>query len=354
MDVLLRGWNMSKNRNAPYKPSWVDRFTNWISGLPGPGWVYYLGLGALLIIIQSLAFWIEKALPIGAFNPVQIFLVLAIAFMLGIIPYFDDQARKSLKTIKPSLNIEQDEYTKLEFQITNLPASKAIYSSILALLFLFSTEYMGGGPYQFEEMAGYPLSASLSRGTYVVCWWFFGVFIYHAIHHLGLINRIYSHHTLVDLFRMKPLYGLSNLAALTAGSLIMLPYGFLYINPDVQLTDPIVLITYLIISSIPLIIFFWPQLGIHNLQKQERGRLLNEAYNRYQKAVNNLHQHVDEENYKEMANISMAFGSLDMEIRTIKRVSTCPWQPEALRWLLTALILPLLMWLTQYFLGKLL
>ncbi|MEE8357347.1 MAG: hypothetical protein V3R33_08580 [Anaerolineales bacterium] len=43
---------------------------------------------------------------------------------------------------------------------------------------------------------------------------------------------------------------------------------------------------------------------------------------------------------------------LEKEIDAIKAISTWPWQPETLRWLFTALVLPLLMWLAQYFLGR--
>jgi hypothetical protein len=151
---------------------------------------------------------------------------------------------------------------------------------------------------------------------------------------------------------MKPLYGFSNLTALTAGSLIILPYGFLYIEPTMKLTHPIVLGTYLLISGMAFLTFLIPQLGIHRIQNQEKRRLLDEAYRRYERTVNELHQQVDQGNYKEMANLSIAFGSLEMEINTITKTKTWPWQPETLRWLLTALVLPLLMWIAQHFLGQ--
>ena len=244
-----------KNNNSPlYNPSWINHLNQWIKALSGPSWGYYIGLGILLIVAQYIVFWIDGALPTGTFHPVNLFLTAAIPFIIGIIAYFDERARSALESIGPSLTIDENGRTRLAYQLTHLPALNSILASILALIFLFATEFMGGGAYHIEAFSGYALSTTLARGIYIICWWFFGVFIYHTIHQLGLIYRIYTHHTHIDLFRLIPLYGFSNLTALTAGSLILLPYGFLFINPDVSLSDPVVLSSYVIFSSISLTI----------------------------------------------------------------------------------------------------
>jgi hypothetical protein len=35
----------SETKPRPYAPSWIDRLTAWVERLPGPSWLYYLGLG---------------------------------------------------------------------------------------------------------------------------------------------------------------------------------------------------------------------------------------------------------------------------------------------------------------------
>ena len=61
-----------------YAPSWIDHFSNWIEGFPGPSWGYYAGIGAVLLTFLSAAAWIEGATPMGAFLPVHVFLAGAI------------------------------------------------------------------------------------------------------------------------------------------------------------------------------------------------------------------------------------------------------------------------------------
>jgi len=344
---------MSENNTSFYNPSYINHFSNWVEGLPGTSWVYYSGLGVILLVLQTGSAWRDGAIPVGTFLPVHIFLAAAISFLLAIQPYFDRRARYALETIKPALTIDEDKYQELEYQLTNLPALKSFLASILTLIFVYFTEFIGGGAYYFDALAGYPISIYLSRVTYLICWWFFGVFIYHTIHQLGLINRIYTRYTLIDLFRMHPLYGFSNLAALTAGSLIMLPYGFLYINPTLHLTEPGVLSSILIISIIALITFFLPQLGIHRLQNVEQKFILDEINQRYKTTMGEFHNRVDTGNFDEANNLNNTLNALGDQREMINQISTWPWQPETLRWLFTAMVLPLLMWSAQYFLGRL-
>jgi hypothetical protein len=343
---------MLKDGSTQYNPSWIDWVSNKISALPGTSWLYYLGLGVMLIALQTGAAWGEGAVAVGAFVPVYIFLASAIAFILAIIPYFDNRAVSALEAIKPLLKIEKILYQNLRYQFSSLPAFRSILASILTLMLVFITEFISGSPYQIEVLEGYPLSTITLRVVYLVCWWLFGTFIYHTIHHLRLINQIYTRHTKIDLFRMNPLYGFSNLAALTAGSLLMLPYGFLFIHPEMKLTDPVVLSIYLVISSIAIITFLLPQLGIHHLQRVEQNYLLDEIDQRYKSTMYQIHVLIDDGKYDEAVSLRSILGTLEEEKKVVKSFSTWPWQPETLRWLFTAMVLPLLMWLAQYFLGQ--
>jgi len=343
---------MSNSGTPFFNPSYFNHLTTWIEGLPGPSWGYYAGLGVFLLALQTAVSWIEGAIPVGTFQPEHIFLSGAIPFIIAILPCFDKWAKSALDGIKPALTIDEEKFQEFAYQLTHLPASKSILASVLALIFMLSIEFIGGGAYQNTALVGYPLSATHSRAVYLICWWFFGVFIYHTIHQLGLINQIYSRHTLIDLFRMHPLYGFSNLAALTAGGLIMLPYGFLLVTPSVQISDPVVLMLYLIVSVIALVTFLLPQLGLYRLQTAEKKNLLDEINQRYKTTMGEVHRRVDRGEFDEAAKLNNTLNTLSNEKDMISKISTWPLQPETFRWLFTALVLPLLMWMAQHFLGQ--
>ena len=132
----------------------------------------------------------------------------------------------------------------------------------------------------------------------------------------------------------------------------LLPIGFLIANPWASWSDPVLLGTVLIVQIIALATFIWPQWGIHRLLVAEKERLLEEANQRFEAMIAELHQRVDEGMLEGAMDFNMTFSSLQTELKAIETVPTCPWQPETLRLLISALALPLGVWLIQLLLGR--
>jgi len=338
--------------NEKIHQSWINHLSSWIDKLPGMTLYYYFGLALLLLLIQSLGVWIDGVVPWGTILPPHIFLSAAIAFILGIIPYFDRKALLAFEKFLPISILDEEKRSEMRRKLTTLSAWRTISASLILLVVVYLLELVGSGSYRIEILEDYPVSMGISRTVYFLCWWCYGVFIYHTIHQLSLFNHIYTKHTRINIFRMKPLYGFSDLTALTAGSLILLPYGFLLVNPEVTLSDPIVLGMYAVFTLVAIITFLLPQLGIHRLQQDERDRLLDDVYQRYDFVWSELHTALDQKDYESLPKLNTACSMIEQEVATIKSISTWPWQPETVRWLFTALVLPMLMWLAQYILGR--
>ena len=91
---------------------------------------------------------------------------------------------------------------------------------------------------------------------------------------------------------------------------------------------------------------------MHYLQDKEQERLLDEAYLRLEAAITKLHQGVDQGELEEMENLSYALASLEIELNALKGIRTWPWEPETLQILVTALALPLGLWVIQFLLSR--
>jgi hypothetical protein len=334
-----------------YSPSWVDRFNDWVEHRPWPSWSYYLGIGAGMLIIQAFVVWIEGALPFGTMDIAQAYLAGVIAFMLALIHYLDKRASLALTTMRPALLASDREFHRLFYRLTTLPARTTILASLATLVFVFLTEAIGE-PYRLEALATFPVSAIFLRFVYLICWWVFGAFLYHTVHQLRVINLIYTRYTRVDLLRVKPLYGFSTIAALTAGSLAMIAYGWLLANPWIERGDPLVFIPMVVLILSAVVTFIWPQLGIHTLQTAEKERMLDEANLRLEAMISELHQQVDNRELVGMEDLNLAMASLEIELNTLRKTPTWPWEPEVLQVLITALALPLGLWLIQLILER--
>ena len=178
-------------------------------------------------------------------------------------------------------------------------------------------------------------------------------FLYHTIHQLRTINLIYTHHTRVNLFQMRPLYGLSGVTALTGLCLAAITWGWMILNPELW-GNPISMAIVLPITALAIVAFVWPLLGIHRLLEEEKGRLLDECSVRIEVAIAELHRRVDNHGIVGMDDLNRTISSLEIEQNLLDGIPTWPWRSETVRLLITALALPLGLWFIQYLLQRLL
>jgi hypothetical protein len=329
-------------QNILYKPSLINRFSDWVERLPGASWSYYLSLWIVLIGAQILVLWLDGPDPLQNYHIAQAFLAGATVFLLGSFLYFDRRAETAFSLIKPVLTIDEAAYGELSFRLTRLPFLGPLVAALITIVLMLLSEAVGT-PYWFEPLLGFPASLYFLRAIYFICWGVFGAFIYQTLHRLSLISRIYTQHTSINLFRRKPLYALSNLLALSAISLTVLPLGFFLANnlTDISLLEPATIILVLAIQLIAFLSFLWPQLGIHRLQRDEKDKLIDEVNQRYQMVFHELHERVDQGKLKETGDLSSTLTLLEKELKSVKAIPIWPWDPETLRWLVTALVLPI-------------
>lgn len=336
-----------------YSPSWLDRLTGWVSQRPGSPWFYYVVLGLTLFFILLILIWIEGGSPVQSTLILHGYHTGAIAFFLVLFHYLDKQADSALTALRPALTVDEEEYRDIQYRITTLPAVPPVVASLAALGIVYLSEaVMGASPPEGLEII--PLSAGFHRFVYLLAWWFFGAFVYHTIHQLRLINLIYTRHTRVNLFQIKPLYAFSNLSALTSVCLAAIPHGWVLVNPVTEelYAEPVTITILLGITLLAVAVFIFPQLGIHRLHAAEKQCLIGEGNQRLISTISELHHRLDSGALKEIGDLNTAMSSLVTELDTIKKIPTWPWEPETVRVLITALALPLGLWLVQFLLQR--
>lgn len=336
-----------KKSNLPvYPPSWIDRFN---ARLPRLKWIFYLGLALGLLVLQIAVFWSEGAYPVGTFIPAHGFIAGLTPAILGLIHYLDTRAEAALTALQPALKATEAERSGLSYRLTTMPARPALLASLAGAIFVVLITESLGRPSSYQELNTSPISAALVYSMYVALWWVVGAFLYHTIRQLRVINRIYTENTRIDLLRMRPLYSFSGVTALTAVSLTGMIYGWAALNPG-MLQDPKSLVVIIPITGLALAVFVWPLLGAHRLLVREKERMLDETSLRFEAAIAELHRRVDEGQLESMDDLNKTIASLEIERNIWKRIPTWPWEPETMRLLITALALPLFLWIIQYFL----
>ncbi len=339
----------------PYAPSWVNHFTAWVDRLPVPSWSFYLVVVLVLSLLLVIVPWVEGAFPVGTVFPVQLFMPVMITLLLAMLHYLDNRASSALMTLRPALKASKEEASRLHYELTTLPARPTLLASLATVILILLLGVIGGRESSIEVFVPWPVSGNLVYFVYLIGFWNFGAFAYHTIHQLGVINRIYTRYTHIDLFRLRPLYAFSSITALTAVMLALAAYGWNALNPEgLQDLNLVTIGILFLITALALAAFVWPLLGIHRLLAEEKGRLLDECALRLEAAIAELHERMDSGELEGIDRLNLAMSSLEIEQQALDRIPTWPWQPETPRLLVTALALPLGLWLLQYVLQLLL
>lgn len=144
----------------PYRPSWIDRFTNWVEELRMPAWIFYVGLGLVLILIQMLILWLDHGLQSYALLPVIIFNALTIPYLLGLVHLLDNQAVTALNSMRPALAITEPEFDKLQYKLSTMPSRATLIAGLTMMAMLILSERAGLYRSDTRLLTIYPFSES--------------------------------------------------------------------------------------------------------------------------------------------------------------------------------------------------
>jgi len=138
----------------------------------------------------------------------------------------------------------------------------------------------------------------------------------------------------------------------TLGVLIAL-YAWYLVLPNSFGTVGSVILA-IITNSLAFIIFIWPLLGIHRLLEDEKERLLAASAERLEAAIADLHGRMDGGTLAGIDDLIKGMEGLEIEHKALSRISTWPWSAETPRGLIAALLFPLIVWLGQWILQRVL
>lgn len=344
----------------PYPPSWFDRLKTWAEAAPGPFWLPY-GLTALVSVglLQAAHTLTGGA---GAMSPVFL-LVAGLAFLtLGFVHGLDRLALRSFDAFHPVLDATEAEGRVLRYSLTTLPARPTALAAgglVLVGLVVVSSQLLPATGVAAtsiirrfaDEASQSPLATAFTSALLLFSWWSMGTVVYHTIHQLGWVSRIYADHTRINLLKPAHIYTLSRLTITTAVVTLLIPYVWLLVEPRF-FEDRLNIFGALALTGIAAATFILPLLGIHRRLTAEKHRLLSESSDRLESALAELHRRVDQGRLSRVDELNKTLASLEMERNLLSRIPTWPWQPETLRTLVAALLLPLVLWAAQALLAK--
>lgn len=337
-----------ESEEIPYHLSWIDRLTDWIDDLPGPGWLFY----ALIIFVSALlfnvAFWLDGTLRVGAFDPDPTSFAFYTFYWLGMYHYLGRVALRALRRFRSLLEVDGTEYARIEYQLRVLPRGLGWVAIPFGVTLGLSSvlESIGAGDeLAFQSVLGIVLdillTAFLSASLIAL--------IIRSIRQLRLVSSLHEKATHIDLLDLEPTHAFSDLTARTGiGILLLLILSSL--QAGLRTTLDIILTGS--ISMVAIGIFVIPLLGMRDRLEGEKKRRLQETNGLLQRATDRLQNAVKDECYEGMKATEAAIGALMRQRELLESISIWPWDPSTLRGFASTLVVPIFIWLVTRLLEK--
>jgi hypothetical protein len=342
---------VARDGSEPYRPSWVNVLNEWFEQLPGPTWLAYLVAIAAGVVFMYAAPLIEPNGP--PVEPFQMLYYGALPFaVLGLIGSLDRTAGRALATLRPLLRLSDAELADARRNLTVAPARPALLITIFAVAVTpvgYILDPVGSG------VVGYgPLGLGARWAWEALVTAVFLILVYHTFRQLRLIGRLHESIPAIDLFDQSPLYALSSMTSLTAVGLILL------LVPSVFLIPAGAGASYILISAgwygftlvVSISAFFLPLRGIHGRIAGDKARLRGEVGRRMSGTLEAIHRAVDAGDAQAVTAGHQALSALTAERDLIAKVPTWPWSGGALVRFLSAVLLPIGLWLITRFLER--
>lgn len=338
----------SGNGGEIFKPSWIDRFTDWVGRLPVRPWIFYMALGIGLVLVQIVFLWLDGGSLRSELLPVIVFNGLAVPYLLVLIWILDNQALTALERMKSVLDLSQPEFEAYKARIATMPFLAPLLAGLAMVIFAGLLPLVAMEPLRYASLEQLSLFTFVFQIIDKSSAFLFGVVLYHTIRQLRLVYSINSNHIQVNIFQLRPVQAFSRLTASTALGLVIFFYGWIFINPEL-LADPAILVVSIVFTLLAVLVFVWPLWGMHTLMVSEKEQALHEIEQQFELLFTKFNHCVAAGDYKEAEKLNGTIMSLEIQHKKVNDVPTWPWRSETARIVLTAVALPILLMIVQFF-----
>ena len=327
----------------------VDRLIDFIARLPAPYWITYLILFILQSLLSHILSWIDGWIPPYTFNALNIIYPLWFWGPLAIMTYLDSVSLSAVSSFKPLLNGSDEDLQQLKNEFSTMPSRPLLINSIVWLIIYAALNYFARQVFFMEYGLGsLAIVVSLIMGlpAFVIG----SSIYYHSIRQLRLIHQTVKKVEHFNLFNLEPVYAFSLVTAKTGIAwIIMLSLTLLFF--PLQLATMLTLTMYAMQVILALAAFVLPVWIVHQRLDKEKRRLLAELNQRVELTLKKLHSSLDENKLEEVAQINELIIGFNAEREILNKIPTWPWRPGVFTGFISAIILPIVLFLLQFYIG---
>jgi hypothetical protein len=339
----------------PDAPGWLHQLLRGLERLPGPPWVWYAVIGLVSSLIYHLEFWASGRTAFGAVDAENTYWGVVLFAGLCIVAYLEGVASDAVDTARPALRLSVAEIERLRYNLVVAPALPAAAAlGVAVALAVVGTildpvgSYIVGVPGPIVIVA--VLVGVLTNGMlYTV--------LAQLIRQVRLIRATLDRSAIIDPFLPGPLSGFSRLTSRVGiAVIVVVTSGLLF---TVVPTDPVAFLfrslPFLVVApAIALAAFVVPVYGVHTRLKAEKERLQDGAEHRVKALLAALNEDVDRLDMARADGLNKQLSSMLQQRDVLAKLPTWPWSTGTFRAVITAIFLPIVLFMVQSVLSRIL
>jgi hypothetical protein len=315
-----------------------------------PYWLTYLILLIVQVAIHHILAWMDGWTPKYTFNPILAIFPIWLWVPMAVMTYVDSVSLSALSSFRPLLELDDEQYNRLKYELTTMPPRGVFLSSLFwGIAYLFLT-YLGYQVFYVAYGLG-PFLTGLTIVTGLITYLTGSALYYHSLRHLSLVNRVVRMAKKFNLFRLDPVYAFSRVTSLIGISwMLMLTLTLLVLPVRLATGLGVALLAVQILLAITA--FVLPLWFVHRRLESEKRKLITEHNLRVESTINLLHEALDNKKLENSAHFSDAMTSLKAERDVLDAIPTWPWRAGTLTGFLSAIVLPIVIFLIQFAVEK--
>jgi len=336
------------DRPAAYAPGPVSRLFAWAEGSGRRSIAVVLGPAlALTAWAHAVLWWFGRLAP-GSIDWNEVILVLYVVILLAAGIVGRRIARSAIRTFWPATGWPADEQAAWEYQFMAMPRGHELVALLIGLAIAVAATVAAPaaivGAQTGREAAYVAFLPTFATGYALNA---VGVLL--GARWLGHVAEIHRSARAIDPFDRGPIYAFSKLTMYVGLVILLATYYTFTLNASFVNGNLPALVMMPFTSVLGILAFIAPLWGIHGRLVREKARLLGEVDHRIRAVGAELYQNIDAGDLEPSKVINDTIAALRALRDQIRELPTWPWSPQLLRGFVTALLLPVVVYVLSRF-----
>lgn len=337
---------------VPYPPSALNRLFARVEGLPGGGWWVYPLAYVALVAYHHVALWMIGSVPVGSLSLDGVPGIMYGPYGLGAMHVIFRLAGPTMDTFRPASGLSDEAFARRRYELVTLRPGRIIVPLAIGVIVAVAS-LLSAPPDSLVPYGGTRGAAFLVLGPAAIFGYAVSLLsIYATGHVLVMIHRLHLDATALDPFDTAPIFAFSRVTSLVGVLYVFSAYYTFLFNAAFQVGNAIgiaMLAGIILMGTASFIVPLW---SIHGRLADEKAILERGASQRARALQEDLYRRVDAGNVAGIKDLTDAAAGIHAASDRIARLPTWPWPPQVLRGFLSAILLPVIVFLITRYVGS--